>query len=592
MVDEACRQEGSPVSVDAHDLPVECPASLLEEICEAALAESVRQPHVAVEFNGELFGKNLDINYLVPFRHRRAEVCGVLFGSREETRVQLRDFRRLVMEGDFERSATLSDQERQALVALIAEAKADPELPGLEPVGWLRADPKSHLTLSKRDLEIFQYFFNEPWQIALILRPGRSAPAKARFFLREANGSICPASCFRVVLVSALVESPIVRVERQASAREVEGAGRAAPEIWRPRRLRMPAITLSSFSWILGVVLALGYWWIKSSPQTSLPDTRKHAPAAKAPADGQEKVAQDAAALWKKWEEELRKRQEIAALTEKLEKRTPAETETPEAPKERRVETSKEKEPQDQRRKEPLSKPLEPPRTAAAIPPKPVAPVSAGGKQYRLPQPAAAPPAAQKKVMAQVLTPPPRVAHPQSPSTPPPQLAHQEAPATPPPQEQSPLPSPPAQPAPVLAAAKNPAAPSPTMAVAPTSGRLIWTGHLQKNQTLIIDGAKASTGSFSGELPGQPIQFKILPGELADDGIVMYTPNAQGASAMYESPGPQNGWNKTLYTLNARRAAEILLVEPPGPQNAWKRLVLRSKSQKASVIMVEWTVSR
>ena len=100
MVDEACRQEGSPVSVDAHDLPVECPASLLEEICEAALAESVRQPHVAVEFNGELFGKNLDINYLVPFRHRRAEVCGVLFGSREETRVQLRDFRRLVMQGD------------------------------------------------------------------------------------------------------------------------------------------------------------------------------------------------------------------------------------------------------------------------------------------------------------------------------------------------------------------------------------------------------------------------------------------------------------------------------------------------------------
>src|SRR5881296_3339896 len=189
MVDEACRQEGSPVSVDAHDLPVECPASLLEEICEAALAESARQPHVAVEFNGELFGKNLDINYLVPFRHKRAEVCGVLFGNREETRVQIRDFRRLVMEGDFEGSATLSDQERQALVTLIAEAKADPELPGLEPVGWLRADPKSHLTLSKRDLEIFQYFFNEPWQIALILRPGRSAPAKARFFLREANGS-------------------------------------------------------------------------------------------------------------------------------------------------------------------------------------------------------------------------------------------------------------------------------------------------------------------------------------------------------------------------------------------------------------------
>src|SRR2546427_11529810 len=110
MVDEACRQESSPVSVDAHALPVECPSSLLEEVCESALAESARQPHVALEFNGELFGKNLDVNYRVPFHYRRAEVCGVLFGNREETHVQIRDFRRLVLEDDFERSATISEQ--------------------------------------------------------------------------------------------------------------------------------------------------------------------------------------------------------------------------------------------------------------------------------------------------------------------------------------------------------------------------------------------------------------------------------------------------------------------------------------------------
>jgi phosphatidylserine decarboxylase len=144
----------------------------------------------------------------------------------------------------------------------------------------------------------------------------------------------------------------------------------------------------------------------------------------------------------------------------------------------------------------------------------------------------------------------------------------------------------------VPAAAKSPVTPSPAATVAPASGRLIWTGHLQKNQTLIIDGASASTGSFTGELPGKPIQLKIWPGDLANDGIVMYTANSQGASAVYEPPGRQNGWNKTLYTLNPRRAAEILLVEPPGPQNGWKRLVLRSKSPKASVILVEWTLAR
>src|SRR5579859_498880 len=145
MVDEACKQESSPVSAGVHALPVECPASLLEEICELTLSESACQPHVAVDFNGPLFGKNLDINYRVPFRQRRVEVCGVLFGNREDTRVQIRDFRRLVLTDDFERSAALSERERQALAALIAGTKADPELPGIEAVGWLRADPKNHL---------------------------------------------------------------------------------------------------------------------------------------------------------------------------------------------------------------------------------------------------------------------------------------------------------------------------------------------------------------------------------------------------------------------------------------------------------------
>src|SRR5258708_22026670 len=279
MVDEGCKQEGSPVS-GVHASPVECPAALLEEICEATLAESAQQPHVAVEFNAPLFGKNLDINYRVPFRHKRVEVCGVLFGNREETRVQIRDFRRLVLEDDFEQSAALAERERLALAALIAGTRADPELPGIEPVGWLRADPKNHLTLSKRDLDIFQYFFNEPWQLALMLRPVRSGPARARFILRKADGSICPASGIRDVIVSPAAESPVVRVEREAPPRGVEAAVPAvAAEMWRPPRRGMPAVTLSSFSWILGEVLAPGSSWIKSSPQRSFDNARKPTPA-------------------------------------------------------------------------------------------------------------------------------------------------------------------------------------------------------------------------------------------------------------------------------------------------------------------------
>jgi len=242
------------------------------------------------------------------------------------------------------------------------------------------------------------------------------------------------------------------------------------------------------------------------------------------------------------------------------------------------IERFKEREPQERPGKEPARKALEPPRTMATAPPRAAAPVSRDAKQYGPPKPLIAPPAAEKKILAQALTPPP-------------QLAQQEPPVTQLPQEQPALPAPPVQPPPVPEAAKNPAPASPDATVAPTSGRLIWTGHLQKNQTLTIDGTSASTGSFTGELPGKPIHLKILPGDIAADGIVMYTSIPKGASAVYESPGPQNGWNRTLYTLNPRRAAEILLVEPPGPQNGWKRMMLRSKSQKASVILVEWTAA-
>ena len=578
MVDEACRQEGSPVSAGVLALPVECPASLLEEICEITLAESARQPHVAVEFNGPLFGKNLDINYRVPFRHRRLEVCGVLFGNREETHVQIRDFRRLVLEDDFEQSAALSERERQALAALIAGTKADPELPGIEPVGWLRADPRNRLTLSKRDLEIFQYFFNEPWQLALMLRPVRSGPAKARFILRKADGSICPASALRDEVVSPAAENPIVRVEREAPPHGVERAGPVvAAEAWRPPRPRMPAMSLSSFSWILGIVLALGYWWIKSSPQSSFHNPTKRSPAAAA--DGQKKVEQEAAALWKKWQEELQKNHQIDMPTETLQQQPSVKASTPDVPEETPPsESLKQEQPREERRQKPVRKPPERPRAVAAHPPQPVAPVLRTEKRYTPPRPAP-PHTFETRALAQVRT-----------MAPPPEL--RQTPPTQAPPEQTAPPAAAVLPAPPPAAAKNPAPPPPTISAAPASGRLIWTGHLQKNQTLTIDGPNASTGSITGELPGKPIQLKILPGDLADDGIVMYTANAQSASAVYESPGPQNGWNKTLYALNPRRATEILLVEPPGPQNGWKRLVLRSKSQKASVILLEWTLAR
>ncbi|MBV9266877.1 MAG: zinc-ribbon domain-containing protein [Acidobacteriaceae bacterium] len=52
----------------------------------------------------------------------------------------------------------------------------------------------------------------------------------------------------------------------------------------------------------------------------------------------------------------------------------------------------------------------------------------------------------------------------------------------------------------------------------PSSGTLVWTGKLDKGQTLTITGNNASTGSLSGQpLPGVPVRLTVLQSNLGFD---------------------------------------------------------------------------
>jgi len=126
-------------------------------------------------------------------------------------------------------------------------------------------------------------------------------------------------------------------------------------------------------------------------------------------------------------------------------------------------------------------------------------------------------------------------------------------------------------------------------AVQPASGRVIWIGRLQKNQTLIIKGKNSSTGTLIGELPSQPVKFSLSPGDLSSDGIVLYTTNSQYANNVVEPPGAENGWNRTIYTWNPKFANDVSVQETPSAQNGWSG-VLRSRNPKISVIVIDWAV--
>ena len=51
--------------------------------------------------------------------------------------------------------------------------------------------------LTESDVEIFSTYFKEPWQVTLVVRPGRANQMRGGFFVRDADGSVQPDRCFK-----------------------------------------------------------------------------------------------------------------------------------------------------------------------------------------------------------------------------------------------------------------------------------------------------------------------------------------------------------------------------------------------------------
>jgi len=143
-----------------------------------------------------------------------------------------------------------------------------------------------------------------------------------------------------------------------------------------------------------------------------------------------------------------------------------------------------------------------------------------------------------------------------------------------------------AAPQPVETAPKNVRPPT------PSSGTLIWTGRLRKNAEVVIDGRNASLGTLTGELPGQPVQYQVYPGDLSDNGILVFTARAQDARVGWDPPAPENGWNRIVYEVDPRNARGVEVEEVPSPANSWRRLVLKCINPRLSVIYVKWSLAR
>jgi hypothetical protein len=118
------------------------------------------------------------------------EVGGTLYGSREGRTVRVLALREIGCEHAHGPAFLLSDRDRAGLDQHLAQDREDARLEGMICVGWFVSHTRGEIALTDSDQEIYASFFPAPWQVTLVIRPGRASAMRAGFFVREADGSV------------------------------------------------------------------------------------------------------------------------------------------------------------------------------------------------------------------------------------------------------------------------------------------------------------------------------------------------------------------------------------------------------------------
>ena len=127
---------------------------------------------------------------LLQLSHGGDDVGGILFGTRREDLVRILTWRPMACDHTQGEGLRLSYNDRMNLAVQLEMARQNPDLKDLRPVGWFVSHLHGGASLSDSDLEIYNGFFPEAWQVALLICPIGSGRAQAGFFVREANDKV------------------------------------------------------------------------------------------------------------------------------------------------------------------------------------------------------------------------------------------------------------------------------------------------------------------------------------------------------------------------------------------------------------------
>jgi hypothetical protein len=528
------------------------------------------------------------------------EIAGLLFGRRTGQTVYIAAHRAIECEHALGPSFTMSQKDTERLQSLLGETGSDPELAGLENVGWYVSHTRRPFKLVPGDLEIVDRFFPEPLKLTAIVQPAATGKARFSWFARTEDGSLdstLPVDDFTIsppaTHPSNGHHSPVLSKGTAAtaaalseSAPGLSEAGNSPSEAqsienhstwYLPRKRAL--VTTGSLVFILTAV------WVS----LRLSPTALHPPPLHVLDTGSQlridwdptlPVVQKARSGVLQIKEPSGAPIDIALSGEMLRSGS-VYYDKPSSKVEVHLRLKNEQGSMSESMVYFIGRDLEPDK-----PIKPVAPAAAEPAQVPLLSKVAPPPAEKgsaerarsTEINSRRFQPPVVSKNPPVWGTSlvdPPQIPMAQPSAAVPLRTEVPEVLPP----PVVTQVQN----TPSQ---PTSGRIIWSGELHKGSVLNIGDRGPSSGSLNGKLPARPIKVSVHSAELLDGVIAVYTPDANSMRTA-EAPGRRNGWNVTMYKFDPKHAHDLSLVETPSEENNFK-LGIKSNNRPVSIIVIDW----
>jgi hypothetical protein len=124
------------------------------------------------------------------------EVGGILYGAREGRTIRILAMRPIACEHARGPAFLLSDPDRKMLEEQLKHELEDPRLADMICLGWFLSHTRSEIALADSDMEVYEKYFSAPWQVTLVIRPGRGGSMRAGFFVREHDGTVRSASSY------------------------------------------------------------------------------------------------------------------------------------------------------------------------------------------------------------------------------------------------------------------------------------------------------------------------------------------------------------------------------------------------------------